>query len=97
MTLFRRFEASVFRWRIARIDRRLDALQARLLELTDANVMREIGLRFDVMAIERAVLARRLGKLSEDAVPPPPVAPAKAVGDDTRVAAVEAGSGDGAR
>jgi hypothetical protein len=67
MGLFRRMRAALYRWRIARIDRRLDALQATRQGQTDRADARHLGLEFDSLAIGRAVLARRLGRLSEGA------------------------------
>jgi hypothetical protein len=64
MTLFRRMKATLYRWRIARIDRRLDALQLRRRGQTDRGDVRELGRTFDALAIDRAVMIRRLGRLT---------------------------------
>jgi hypothetical protein len=71
MTLFRRMKAALYRWRLARIDRRLDALQARRRGQTERTDVRRLGMQFDALAIDRAVMARRLGRLSDGALPPP--------------------------
>jgi hypothetical protein len=88
MKLFRRVKAAIYRWRIARLDRRLDALQARRREQVDFSALRHLGLEFDTLAIHRAVLARRLGRLAGE-VPDITLPPRRAPGALTRAEIIE--------
>ncbi len=56
-----RIETALYRWRIARIDHRLDVLQEERRRQPLRVDARHLSVQFDALALHRAVLARRLG------------------------------------
>jgi hypothetical protein len=61
MALFRRITTALYRWRIARLDHRLDVLQEQRHRQPGRTGARQLVPQFEALAIRRAVLARRMG------------------------------------